>query len=64
MNKVIDYRIARNNNTEDLMKNVKEWLALGYQPIGGVGYSPETRLGVSDPHYEYFFQAMVKYSNE
>lgn len=52
-NMIQDYCILIRNETEDLEKQVKEWIRLGYQPLGGAAYNPN--------HGGRYFQTMVKY---
>ena len=50
--KITDYTLACENNHERFQAEVKQMIATGWQPIGGVA-----------TEHGFFFQAMVKYES-
>lgn len=56
--KVIDYAILYSPNVEELKKAVKDSLANGWQPSGGVSVTPNQKGAIVQ-----FVQAMVKYAS-
>lgn len=56
MAKIIDYTILTNLSHHNLIKDVKAYIELEWQPLGGI---TTTYAG----HTEYFWQAMVKYES-
>jgi hypothetical protein len=60
MTKIIEYKIVRSNDVEDIDFLVENALADGWQPLGGVSVS----LSESDEYrYIEYAQAMVKYES-
>ena len=56
--RIVDYIVVSYDNRDGLVGNVKDKIAEGWQPLGGVSAIPETEAG------NYFlFQAMVKYAD-
>lgn len=52
---VTNYLILKQNNTASLVKQVEEYIDLGWEPLGGVAAVYDSRLDIID-----IIQAMIK----
>lgn len=59
--KITDYWLATGLDSEELIEEVTELLAEGWQPLGGISHSV---VDSKNDHSDWYTQAMVKYAPE
>ena len=57
MREIIDYVCLEDRSAQKIALVVRDLMAIGWQPLGGVSVS-------CDPDYNLFAQAMVKYAED
>lgn len=60
--KIIDYEILSHNTPESLVDSVKEYIKMGWHPLGAP-FPLSKKMRFSDKAIEHFAQAMVKYAD-